>query len=325
MSAELDFTTGDAGIAITYDGETPWHGYGNRVKGNDLDEWRVAAGLDWEVVDKPIYFKAGTTDFPIYDKKVLLRDDNFGQLSVVGSDYQVVQPKEIMEFYRDLISDNGFEMETAGSLMQGRRIWALASVGATTRIFGQDKIDGYLLLATSYDGRMATTAKFTSVRVVCNNTLEWANYDTSYKNAVKIHHSTTFDPEVVKGRLGFNKEAWEAYEANLNKLANRTVDLETAVAFFTKVLGSDSVKHDKEGKVNYSPTFMKVFTAYENGPGSHLKSASHTAWGLVNAVTFYQDHMVKGNDQGSRLNNAWFGQGNERKNKAWEEALKIAA
>ena len=30
----------------------------------------------------------------------------------------------------------------------------------------------YLLLATSYDGTMATIARFTTIRVVCNNTLQ---------------------------------------------------------------------------------------------------------------------------------------------------------
>jgi hypothetical protein len=39
----------------------------------------------------------------------------------VSNRYQVVQPREILEFYRDLTEISGFELETAGVLKEGRR------------------------------------------------------------------------------------------------------------------------------------------------------------------------------------------------------------
>jgi hypothetical protein len=54
------------------------------------------------------------------------RSDTKAALSVVSSRYQVVQPKEILEFYRDLTEISGFELETAGVLKEGKKIWALA-------------------------------------------------------------------------------------------------------------------------------------------------------------------------------------------------------
>lgn len=336
MSHALDFTTGDAGIAIRHDGTTPWHGYGQRLEDDaTLDQWRIAAGLNWAVDERAVYYsrqvpKVVGTDFdlknvptPIENRKALIRTDTQDCLSIVGKGYHVVQPEKVMEFYKDLIEANGFKMDTAGSLMDGRRIWALASIGESTRIYGQDKIDGYVLLATSYDGTMATTCQFTSVRVVCNNTLEFAT--NASKGAFKVPHNKAFDADEAKGALGLSKEAWELYEQNVNTLASTTIDLETAMAFFTTVLGKDGVTFDDDGKLQYSTTFHKMFAAYERSPGSHLKSAHHTAWGLVNAVTFYQDHMAKSNKSGSRLNSSWFGTGASRKTKAFEEALKIAA
>jgi len=333
----LDFTTGYAGIAIRYDGETPWHGYGSRVHDDaTLDDWRIAAGLNWEVDERTVYYSrqvptvVGGNDFdlknvptPIENRKVLVRTDNQEPLGIVGKGYHVVQPEQVMDFYKELIEANGFQMDTAGSLMDGKRIWALARIGESTRIFGQDKIDGYVLLATSYDSSMATTCQFTSVRVVCNNTLEWATQDG--KGAFKIAHNKKFDADEAKGALGLTKETWELYEQQVNKLANTHVDLETALAFFTAVLGKDAITITEDGKPAYSPTFQKMFAAYERSPGANLKSAHHTAWGLVNAVTFYQDHMAKTSKSGSRLNSAWFGSGANRKAKAMEEAVKIAA
>jgi len=337
MAHEIDFSVNETGgIAIRYDGDTPWHGYGNRVHDDaTLDDWRIAAGLNWEVDERVVYYSRQVpsivgADFdlknmptPIENRKVLVRSDNQEPLSIVGKGYHVVQPEAVLDFYKDLIEANGFKMDTAGSLMEGRRIWALARIGETTRLFGQDQVDGYVLLATSYDGTMATTCQFTSVRVVCNNTLEWAT--EKGQGAFKISHNKAFDPEEAKGALGLTKESWEKYEADINCLASKTVDVETALAFFTTILGKDAITINDAGKPVYSPTFHKMYAAYERGPGATLKSAHHTTWGLVNAVTFYQDHMAKSSKTGSRLNSGWFGQGANRKNKAFEEALKIAA
>lgn len=90
---------------------------------------------------------------------------------MVSQRYKVVQPREVLEFYRDLSEVAGFELETAGVLKAGRRFWALARTGKSTALKGNDTVHGYLLLATSCDGTLATMAIPTSVRVVCNNTL----------------------------------------------------------------------------------------------------------------------------------------------------------
>jgi len=42
---------------------------------------------------------------------------------------KVVQPEEILEFYRDLTEVSGFELDTAGVLKGGRKMWALARTG----------------------------------------------------------------------------------------------------------------------------------------------------------------------------------------------------
>ncbi len=108
---------------------------------------------------------------PYEDQRVLYRSDTHAPLSVVSQRYQEVQPMEILNFYKDLTEQSGFELETAGVLKGGRKFWALATTGQSTALKGKDVSNGYILLATACDGTLATTAQFTSVRVVCNNTL----------------------------------------------------------------------------------------------------------------------------------------------------------
>jgi phage/plasmid-like protein (TIGR03299 family) len=95
----------------------------------------------------------------------------------VSQRFQEVQPMEILHFYRDLTEQSGFELETAGVLKGGKKFWALARTGQSSALKGKDVSNGYILLATACDGTLATTAQFTSIRVVCNNTLAIALKD----------------------------------------------------------------------------------------------------------------------------------------------------
>ena len=208
---------------MAYVGETPWHNLGQQLPAKQpIDVWAREAGMDWTIRETPVRYMAVDSDagagagtssrastsvselygepmeFP--DQKVLYRSDTKAALSAVSSRYQVVQPKEVLEFYRDLTEVSGYELETAGVLTAGRKFWALARTGKSSTLKGNDVVNGYLLLATSCDGTLATTATPTTIRVVCNNTLSIALSGTS--SAIKVPHSTSFNAQAVKKQLG---------------------------------------------------------------------------------------------------------------------------
>ena len=135
---------------MMYVGDTPWHGLGQQVDPNTpLEAWAKIAHLDWEIEEAAATFfdpESGEVRV-IPNRKVLLRSDSREYLSTMYGGYETVQPKEILEFFQDLIESGGFRLHTAGSMFNGRRMWALAEIGESARILGQDKIDGYLLLA----------------------------------------------------------------------------------------------------------------------------------------------------------------------------------
>ena len=164
MTHLIDMSTGQA--AMAYVGEAPWHKLGQRLTaGADLETWRCEAGLAYSVERTPVLFQrtgAGACDRieAMEGRDVLYRSDTGAPLSVVSSSgYQVVQPGEVLDFFGRLAEAGGFELETAGALSQGRRVWGLAKVHDGAPVVAQDTVRPYLLLATSYDGTMATTAK----------------------------------------------------------------------------------------------------------------------------------------------------------------------
>lgn len=315
---------------MAYVGATPWHGLGSRLSPKQpIEIWQREAGMDWKIQDSPVHFKSDSIGalgsihtFP--DQKVLYRSDTKAPLSVVSQRYQVVQPREVLEFYRDLTEVSGFELETAGVLKGGRKFWALARTGQGTTLRGNDQVNGYLLLATSCDGTLATTATPTTVRVVCNNTLTIA-LDGSAK-AIKVPHSTRFDPQAVKKQLGIAVSQWDNFMHRMRMLSERKVQWHEAMGFFMNVLCDANPNMPLPAVLPNERALRKVQCLYEGqGRGSTLESAQGTAWGLLNAVTEYVDHERRARSIEYRMDSAWFGQGSQLKQRALEAALQLAA
>lgn len=313
---------------MAYVGDTPWHGLGNPLTPKQpLEVWATQSGMNFKILETPVRFMAESIGqlgsimtFP--EQKVLYRSDSKAPLSVVSSRFRVVQPAEILEFYRDLTEVSGFELETAGVLKEGRKVWALARTGRTGSLKGSDTVNGYLLLATACDGTLATTAQFTSIRVVCNNTLAIALADAS--TAVKVPHNTRFDPQAVKQQLGVSVSSWDAFMYRMKVLSERKVKSHEAMSYFLRVF-TDPATSVAAGLTN-ERAIKAVQTLYDGqGKGAELASAKGTAWGLLNSITEYVDHQRRARNQDYRLDSAWFGQGAALKKKALDEALKMAA
>lgn len=313
--------------SMAYVGRTPWHGLGNQLTPNrPIEDWIVQAGLDWHLEETPVRYLSGGREHlgeikAFTESKVLYRSDSKVALSVVGHRYKVVQPREILEFYRDLTEISGFELETAGALKGGRKIWALARTGQSFTLPGKDTTHAYVLLATACDGTMATTAQFTSVRVVCNNTLEVAVNNSS--GAVKVPHRSTFNAEDVKQQLGITVSTWDDYRYRLRQISERKVKSHEARNFMLRVFTDPSKA--VTGSTN-ERAMAKALSLYDgHGRGAALASSQGTAYGLLCAVTEFVDHERRARSTDHRLESAWFGQGAHTKGKALAESLRMVS
>lgn len=213
--------------SMAYVGQTPWHELGNQLPAKQpIEVWAREAGMDWTIRESPVRYMADQVGalgsiMTFEDQKVLYRSDTKAPLSVVSGRYQVVQPQQVLEFYRDLSEVSGYELETAGVLKAGRKFWALARTGKSSALKGNDVVNGYLLLATSCDGTLATTATPTTIRVVCNNTLSIALSGAT--SAIKVPHSTSFDAQAVKKQLGIAVSQWDSFMYRMKTLSERKV------------------------------------------------------------------------------------------------------
>ncbi len=305
---------------MAYVGEVPWHGLGNQVEeGTDLDDFRRSAGLDWEVQKTSVLYGNGLHTFK--NKFVLNRTTDNKPYAVVTNRYKPVQPKEIFEFFRELLDLHGMKMHTAGALNDGGKIWALATTGDSAFIRGLDQVKAHLLLCTSYDLTLSTTAQFVSERVVCNNTLNVALKESGGGRIV-IPHMSDFNADAVKEKMGIGKEQWSAFTSSLEILAKLRVDTTKASQVMRNVFKIPDVAVEGTPNMSHVCNIINLFTQ-ERFKGADL--AGQTAWGLLNATTEYVDWHKRARNQNNRIKSAWFGEGANIKDATFNELMELAA
>lgn len=329
MAHELDFAAnGEAAMAWVSD--SPWHDLGKQlVAGSPIEEWLKAAHMEWEILRTPVEYKIPTDNIDIpfehrlfADKHVLYRSDNLRPLSVVSPTYNIVQPEEVLEFYRNLVGLADMQLETAGVLFGGKRFWALANTGRMAELKDDDTIKGYLLLSTSCDGTMATTARFTSVRVVCNNTLSIATKQNA--SVIRVPHRGLWKPEEVKAQLGLIDNSWSVFKDQITRLSETISERDKVAEYLVTLFGDTNIPIGEQSPA-VAAKCAGVWDLYTHaGKGAHMVSTEGTWWGVVNGVTQSIDYHTQHRTTDARLNNAWFGAGDNKKTEAFELALEMS-
>lgn len=312
MAHMIDTTTGAA--AMAYVGRTPWHGLGAQLQpGASIEEWTAAARLGYTVLESPVLYESpAATELQRWPmRKVLHRSDTGAPLAVVSDGYRVVQPAEVMDFFRRLGELGGFELETAGALSDGRRVWALARVSDGADVVDGDTVRPYLLFGTSYDGTMATVAKFTDIRVVCNNTVVRALGEGN--GSVRVLHSERFDADEVRLQLGIVAGSWERFLVQSRALAGVPMSGTEADEFVKALL---EPYHSGRLEIQDTRAYKRVLQLFNGAAiGADIPGVAGTRWAMLNAVTQLVDHE-RGRSDSTRLESAWFGTGAAMKQRA---------
>lgn len=282
---------------------------GARMDGASIDEWIKSSGFDWSIQSAPAQFtnaEGHTCIMP--DRKVMYRSDTNAPLAVVSNRYKEVQPRAVFEFFRELVERNDMQLKVAGTLKGGRVLWALAdNVGQSFTLGSNDTIQPSLLLRTSCDGSLSTSAYATTLRHLCNNTLAATRKDA--RAGVTVRHNTEFRADSVKKALGVDAQSIDAFASMADNLASSGVTDRQAVNYFAELY----VKKDEKGNVtnesNLETVVNRIMGHYKTGPGSDSSTAKGTAWGLLNAVTYEQDHVATARNAENRFMSSQFGAG----------------
>lgn len=302
---------------MAYAGEVPWHGLGVKVI-DDLtpEQMMEKAGIDWQVEKRPLSYSNGAMAMGVPGKSALIRTADGKLLDIVGDNWNPVQNAEAMGFFHEFVMEGNMKMHTAGSLQEGRMVWALAKVDNDFEVFGGDKVESYLLFSNPHQYGKSVDVRFTPIRVVCNNTLTMALDGTKKDMSVQVGHRTEFDSTYVKQALGLAEQRMDEYKRLAEFLGDKKYNEDTVKQFFGDVFGTSKVTEDK-----LSRTARQAFEVLDTQPGAEYRPG--TWWNALNAVTYMTDHEL-GRNNDNRVSSAWFGANRTRKVNAVKKVMEYA-
>ncbi len=314
MSHEIEMVNGVAQMA--YAGETPWHGLGTEVSDDiSTDGMMKAAGLDWSVTKQPMYYMDDLGEMgEVPGKSALVRSSDNKVMDIVGSDWNPVQNAEAFEFFREFVDAGDMQMHTAGSLKEGKMVWALAKVndGFTIKTAqGEDSIESYLLFSNPHQYGKSIDVRFTPIRVVCNNTLT-LSLNQNVDQYVRVGHQRPFNAEDAMATLGMAQQKLETYKEAAEYLCQKSYTTDQMLDYFNQVFPSAS---DRDS--NKSREAQEVM---HTQAGANLGEG--TFWQLFNTVTYMTDHTL-GRNNDNRLQSSWYGSNQNVKKKALELAVNM--
>lgn len=319
MAHALEMINGEAQMA--YAGDVPWHGLGVKVS-NDLtpDQMLKAAGLNWTADPVELFAEVGDKRLAT-GHRALVRSSDQRVLDVITDDWNPCQNHEAFEFFNDFVGAGEMEMHTAGSLKDGKIVWALAKVKESFELFnGRDQVDAYLHFTNPHSYGQSIDVRFTPIRVVCNNTLT-LSLNMKSKNMVKMSHRREFDPEMAKEALGVAKHKLDQYKEMAQFLSQKRYNDESVVDYFKRVFPVLTTKTTSEKVLSKSAERAIDIIKCDSQPGAEFGKG--TWWEIFNAVTYMTDHKI-GRSADTRLTSAWYGANKNLKTKALETAVKMA-
>lgn len=279
--------------------EEPWHGLGVVLPDYiPALEVQHVAGLDW-TAEKRNLFTVDREGQPVMvgDRYAIVRSDNDYPIGVVGDVYEVFQNDDLFKFMDGFCNETGSQIETAGSLRNGRIVWALATAGMTEYVH-DDPVKKYFLFKNGFDGGSAIEICFTNVRVVCNNTLSMALQGAT--NMWRVRHSAAMhrQVEVAKQAVLMEKRSSDAMAEIMKKLAATQLTESTMEKITANFIARDlrSLESSPElmdiklERKHDTKVLEQILDLQATGAGSDIPGVQGTAYGLLNAATEYADH-----------------------------------
>lgn len=337
-------STGKDCMFVVGDRKAAWHELGQRVDG--AVSWEQAmqlAGLNWKVAKQLNYARNPEGKVVPTRSYTIFRDSDNAELGTVGIDFTIRQNEDHFRFVDTLLEANGgSHYDSAGALGNGARIWCAVRVPkADITVAGTDKSECYLVFTSAHDGSMAHTAKLSTVRVVCQNTLSAALSDEGACFRVKHTRNAAARLDRAKDVLSGIAMDSARLADKLNLLASRRLTRESMTAILDKLFpkpkpaeGMTEVSAASETKRDN--LLADVLKLYESNDRDTFPVIRGTPYNLLNAVTEYTDHFRNARITGSRAaagytevqaraENAVSGTGDKLKAQALEVILAASA
>jgi phage/plasmid-like protein (TIGR03299 family) len=253
-------------------------------------------------------------DLLIPNARATIRTDLNKPLGLVSDKYGIVQNIDAFKFVDMLCSGLDSDrtekptIECCGVLGNGERVFITCKMPQDIILNARtdDRIETYVVFTTSHDGTGAVRCMVTNIRVVCQNTLNWAMKHNSGR--ISFRHSSK-----VMDRLDLmNKEnaefayktlgLWKEYESCFKDSLEHLRNIKLSEKDIDKVLAEISLAEEakkaflESGNIYHEDIatrgrniFLGMKESMESGVGQDILESGNALWAINGITTYFQN------------------------------------
>jgi len=271
-----------------------------------------------------------------------IRLDTHQFLGIVTEDYGIVQNEDAFKFIDMLVTAKVADaehtpvIETAGVLGEGERVFVTAKFPEQIILDnkGNDRVEMYIVFTTSHDGSGAVNCLVTPIRVVCNNTLNFAMKNNSGK--LSLRHSRNVmnrldlreskNAEFVYKTLHVYDVYKNSLEAEFKHLQNIKLAEQDLMRILAEVVyeGDDLTNfrasndvYDKEISISAFQRINKMRDIVESGIGQNSEDRGSALW-LINGITSYFQNYATFKSDETKFDNIQSGSVSRKVQRAYD-------
>ena len=268
-----NFTSGWLG-----NGERAWHGLGVVTEGSlpAREAFETADAL-FTVEKRPLYYWGdidGHRDGLPTEHFGVVRTDSQALLGVVSKQYEIVQNDSLLrmaEFIREEV-----DMDCVIVLSDGAKVCFTATLrGASTDIVPGDTVKRRIVGYLGHDGKTGCGAKFTNIRVVCQNTLTAALSESGARASIMHKNGANNNFDALISSIDVARQDFVTECDLMREFSRVSMGRDAFREFVDEVYGID------EGQAFRKRDKLEI--AFQHGYGWEF--APHSVWSGINAIT----------------------------------------
>ena len=313
------------------------------------------AKLDFTVSMRPVYCQENNGQYTKSDKLYSLVKDNsskmnsnHGEIMVSGltDQYHPMQNESLARLGDHFAEKAGLSFEHCFSYDNDKAITFLANTGGSFNI-GDDQVNNYLMFNNFHTGRDKSKINTTNISIWCSNTFMQALRDKE-QFMIAITHRVEYNndlEQLVKSKIDQALQSNEEYKEQAISLNGKQITESDMLKYFVLVYNPQllnefekaGMTHKAFNDVNGSgmTQIKRCYGVYNdifesNGKTYKLQNTGNnvredTYWKAFNCVTYNEDHLRGGSDNGdSRLKNTFTMNGADNiKTRAMSTALEL--
>lgn len=269
--------------------------------------------LSFEIQESPVLYSVNGEILTSSTHKVIIKVDSNFQLSVMKNSYNPMLNSDFMETTERMKEISGFEFSGYSEIDNGRIL--LAHMKNNLKDFSIDgnKIEDYLLLGSSHDGRFSFFVGTTTVLIRCKNQF------SHITQAEKVRHTKSAPKrrEDLMRSLDVYFQARKMMYSNFDKMLTVKVDEKLKQDAIDYILGIS--KEDRlDSKI--STRKLNIMEVLNQDISYEMGDLGKNAFGLLNGVTKFTTHH---REQKESIFGNVFGSNADINNRAYEFAMDL--